>query len=145
MTKKKAATPFDMMAANIATPEAVRENFDRFMSLAGEMTELSRGGMTAATASAQASAKGAQEINARAMAFFQDAAAMGMEATKTVTSAKSVHEAMELQAGFAKTAFDAYMKNLGEMAGLYAATMKEAAAPLNAHAGSVVEKLQAVK
>lgn len=145
MTKKKAATPFDMFAANMATPDSMKEGMDRFMSLAGEMTELSRDGMTAATACAQASAKGAQEINARALAFFQDATAMGVEATKTVSSAKSVQEAMELQAGFAKTAFDTYMKNFGEMASLYAATMKEAAAPLNAHAGTVVEKLQAVK
>jgi len=136
----KTATPFDLM--NGMAPEAVRENMDRFMSFAGEMTELSREGISAAT---QASAKGAQEINTRAMAFFQDAMATGMEASKSVTAAKSLQEAMELQAGFAKSAFEVYMRQFGEMASLYAATLKEASAPLNAHAGTVVEKMQLVK
>ncbi|MEL6566810.1 MAG: phasin family protein [Pseudomonadota bacterium] len=137
---QKTATPFEMM-----TPETVRENMDRFMSLAGEMTELSREGLTAATASAQASAKGAQEINTKALSFFQESMATGMEASKTVGAAKSLQEAMELQATFAKTAFDTCMKQFGEMATLYASTMKEASAPLNAHAGTMVEKLQFVK
>jgi len=136
----KTPTPFEVMS-----PEAVRENMDRFMSLAGEMTELSREGITAATASAQASAKGAQEINTKALAFFQESMATGMEASKSVGSAKSLQEAMELQANFAKSAFDTYMKQFGEMANLYASTMKEASAPLNAHAGTMVEKLQSVK
>lgn len=139
----KTATPFDMI--NSVSPETVRENMDKFMSFAGEMTELSRDGLTAATASAQASAKGAQEINTKALAYFQDAMATGMEASKSVSSAKSIQEALELQATYAKSAFDTCMKQFGEMASLYAATMKEAAAPLNAHAGTMVEKMQLVK
>ena len=139
----KTATPFDMI--NSVSPETVRENMDKIMSFAGEMTELSRDGLTAATASAQASAKGAQEINTKALAYFQDAMATGMEASKSVSSAKSIQEALELQATYAKSAFDTCMKQFGEMASLYAATMKEAAAPLNAHAGTMVEKMQLVK
>lgn len=139
----KTANPFEAFSAN--TPEAVRENMDRMMGLAGEMTELSREGFTAATESAQLSAKGMQEFNSRAMMFFQGAMQSGVEVSKSVATAKSVQEAMELQASFAKTAFDTYMKQVGEMAGLCATTMKDAAAPLNAHAGTVVEKFQAVK
>ncbi|MEN0077878.1 MAG: phasin family protein [Pseudomonadota bacterium] len=132
-------------AFDMVTPEAMRENIDRFMSLAGEMTELSREGFTAATASAQASAKGAQEINTRAMAYLQESMASGMEVSKSVSTAKSLQEAMELQATYAKSTFDTYMKQVGEMAGLYADTMRQASAPLNAHAGTMVEKLQMVK
>lgn len=139
----KTANPFEAFTAN--TPEAVRENMDRMMGLAGEMTELSREGFTAATQSAQLSAKGVQELNARAMTFFQGAMQTSVEVSKSVASAKSVQEAIELQATFAKTAFDTYMQQFGEMAGLCAETMKDAAAPLNAHAGTVVEKFQAVK
>lgn len=139
----KTATPFDLI--NTVSPESVRENMDKFMSFAGEMTELSRDGLTAATASAQASARGAQEINTKALAYFQDAMATSMEASKSVSSAKSIQEALELQATYAKSAFDTCMKQFGEMASLYATTMKEAAAPLNAHAGTMVEKMQLVK
>ncbi|MEM6498534.1 MAG: TIGR01841 family phasin [Pseudomonadota bacterium] len=143
MAKTKVQTPFEMM--NGIAPETVRENMDKFMNFAGEMTALSRDGLTAATESARVSAKGAQELNTKAMAYVQEAMANGMEATKTVSSAKSVQEAMELQATFAKGAFDEYMKQCGEFANLYASMFKEAAEPLNAHASQVVEKLQFVK
>jgi len=143
MAKTKVQTPFDMM--NGMAPESVRENMEKMMSFAGEFTALSRDGITAATESARVSAKGAQELNSKAMAYMQEAMTSGVEATKTVSAAKSVQEAMELQADFAKGAFDQYMKQCGEFASLCAAMMKDAAEPLNAHASQVVEKLQFVK
>lgn len=142
----KTTNPFEMMNGSATlSPEAVRENMDRMISLAGEMTELSREGLSAATESARVSAKGAQEINAKALEFFQNAMTSGMEASKSVAGAKSLQEAMEMQATFAKTAFDVYMKQCGEFASMMAATMREASEPLNAHAGQMVEKMQLVK
>lgn len=142
----KTATPFDMMNGNgTVTPEALRENVERFVSLAGEFSELSREGLTAATESARVSAKAAQELNAKTISYFQDAMSTGMEAGKSVAAAKSVQEAMELQASYAKSAFDTYMKQCSDMASFMAAAMREASEPLNAHAGQMVEKMQIVK
>lgn len=142
----KTTTPFDMMnGSGAVTPEAVRENMERFMSLAGEFGELSREGISAASESARVSAKAAQEMNAKALAYFQNAMTTGMEAGKTVAAAKSVQEAMELQADYAKSAFDTYMQQCSDMASFMATTLREASEPLNAHAGQMVEKMQTVK
>jgi phasin family protein len=125
--------------------EAVRENMNRFMSLAGDMSDLSREGFSAAAESARVSTEGAQAFNARAASYFQDAMSTGMEASKSVAGAKSIQEAVELQTKFAKSAFDTYMKEMSAMAGLMATTMREASEPLNTHAGKFVEKFQTVK
>lgn len=138
--------PFTMFNSNgVMSSDAMRENMDRFMSMAGNMTELSREGFEACAEAARATAKGAQEANSKTIAYMQNAMSQSMEATKTVAGAKSMQEAVELQANFAKTALDAYMTQMSTMASLMAETMREAAQPLNTHAGQMVEKFQAVK
>ena len=143
-TKTKAAFP--MMNGDMAfDSETVRENMGRFMSMAGEMTELQREGLTAAAEAARVSAKGAQELNTRGLAYFQGAMGNWMEATCTMAGAKSFQEAVELQTNFAKSALDEYMSQMSAMSSLMADTMREASEPLQAHAGQFVEKLHAVK
>ena len=138
--------PFAMFGADSAmTSESMRANMERFMTMAGSMGELSRNGFEACAEAARATAKGAQEANTKTAAFMQDTMSQSVEATKTVAGAKSVHEAVELQSNFAKSALDAYMTQMSSIAGLMAETMREATQPLNAHAGQVVEKFQSVK
>lgn len=138
--------PFNMFdAEGVMSNDAMRKNMDRFMSMAGNMSELSREGFQACAESARATAKGAQEVNSKTIAYMQDAMSQSVEATKTVAGAKSMQEAVELQANFAKSALDAYMTQMSSMASLMANTMREATQPLNTHAGQMVEKFQAAK
>ncbi len=138
--------PFAMFNTDSAmSSDTVRANMDRFMSMAGNMTELSRNGFEACAEAARATAKGAQEANTKTVAYMQDAMSQSVEASKTVAGAKSVHEAVELQSSFAKSALDAYMTQMSSIASLMAETMREASQPLNAHAGQMVEKFQATK
>ena len=138
--------PFPMMnGESPMSAEAMKEGMDRFMSLAGEMTEMQREGLSAAAESARVGAKGAQEINARGMAFFQSAMSGMMEASKSMAGAKSFQEAVEMQANFSKAAMETYMTEANAVATLMAETMRDAAEPLNFHAGQFVEKLQVVK
>jgi phasin family protein len=51
-------------------------------------------------------------------------------ATKTIMGAKSIHEAIELQTGFAKMCFNAYVGQMKIVNELFAGTAKEALAPL---------------
>lgn len=142
----KSAAPFPMFNGEAGFPvEFYRENLDRFIAMAGDMGNLSREGMSAAAEAAQASAKGVQELNARAFAYLQDAMSSGMEVGKSVASAKTVQEAVELQTSYTKTALESYMSQMSDMASLMASTMREAAEPLQAHAGQVVEKFQSAK
>ena len=129
----------DTMAA---PAEAMKDGFDRAMSFAGDFGEISRGNMAAFAESAQAARKGMEAVNSRAMDFWKVAMERQAEAAKTITGAKSFKEAMEAQSAFAKDAFQTYMAEMNELAGVMTTTMREAAEPLNARAGLVVEKLQ---
>lgn len=51
-------------------------------------------------------------------------------ATKAIMGAKSIHEAIELQTDFAKTAFGAYVGQLKLLNGMFASTMKDTMAPV---------------
>ncbi|MEL6387263.1 MAG: phasin family protein [Pseudomonadota bacterium] len=138
--------PFPMMNGDTTlSPEAMKEGMERMMALASEMTEMQREGYSAVAESARVSAKGMQEANARSLAFFQTAMGTMMEASKSIAGVKSVQEAVEMQANFSKAAMETYMTEANAVATLMAETMREAAEPLNAHAGQFVEKLNAVK
>ncbi len=145
MTKTaKTQSPFPMFNGDFAmNNDAMREGMEKFMSLAGEMTSMSRDGMSAAAESARASAEGVKELNTRAFSYAQGAFSEYVEATKTISGAKTLQEAMELQANYTKSALESYMSEMTAMAALMANTMREAAQPLNAQAGKMVEKVQA--
>jgi len=149
MPKAKAQTPtfpFPMMNGEATlSPEAMKEGMERFMSMASEVTELQREGLTAAAESARVSAKGMQEANARSLAFFQGAMSNLMEASKSMAGAKSFQEAVEMQANLSKAAMETYMSEANAIATLMAETMRDAAEPLNAHAGQFVERMTATK
>lgn len=127
---------------NGMSTDMFRENMERFMSLTGDMGEISRKNMTTASECARATAKGAQDINKRAMTYFQGAMANSIEASRTIASAKSVQEAVELQANFAKTAMETYLEEMNAIAGIMANTMREVFEPINAQAGEMIEKYQ---
>lgn len=135
-----AAKPF--MEYDALSGETVRKNMERMMSVFGDFGDLSRDGFQAASDSARATAKGMKEINERTMSYMQDAYSAGMEASRSVTSAKSAIEAFEIQAEFAKQAFETYFEQVSAMMGLAAGTMREGLEPLNAHAAQIVDKFQ---
>ncbi|MEO1015928.1 MAG: phasin family protein [Pseudomonadota bacterium] len=138
----KAATVESFEKLTAAPNEMMQKGLDRAMSFAGEFGDIGRGNVAAMTESAKAARKGMEALNTRAMEYMKDAVETGAAATKSVTSAKSLQEAIELQSNFAKAAFEKYVAELNAMTSLMSATMRDAAEPLNAQAGAVVEKLQ---
>lgn len=149
MPKAKAQTPqfpFPMMNGEAPiSPEAMKEGMERLMSMASDMTELQREGLSAAAESARVSAKGMQEVNARSLAFFQGAMSNLMEASKSMAGAKSFQEAVEMQANLSKAAMETYMTEANALATMMAETMRDAAEPLNSHAGQFVERITVAK
>lgn len=122
--------------------DAMKKTFERAMSFGGDFTELNRASMQAFTESAKAAGKGFEAMNSLAFTFMKQSMENGMEATKAMTGVKSIGEVTEMQAGYAKSAFQAYIEQMNEMSSLFATTMRETVEPLNAQAGAVVEKFQ---
>jgi phasin family protein len=64
---------------------------------------------------------------------------------KALAAAKTPQELFELQSGFAKSYFEAYVSEVGKISEIWSASFKESFAPINARVSDVVGKLQAVR
>ena len=74
--------------------------------------------------------KGWQSIAAEMSDYTKKAFEEGTAAFEKLLSAKSVEQAVEIQAGYAKRAYDGYMHQMSKIGGLYAGLAKEAYKPV---------------
>ena len=140
-------TPEDMTAkietANAAGVRAMKDQVEKTMSTLGELNTHSRKNLEAVIASATAATKGAESLGAQAMAYGKKSLEDGVGAAKSLASAKSLQEAVELQTAYAKTAFEGYIHEMTRMSETVAASMKEAMAPINERVSALIERAQA--
>ena len=91
---------------------------------------LARGAMEASTASARASMKGVQDAGQTMMTHMKKQMTLSVETTRKFAEAGSIEDAMRIQTGFVKSAFENNLKGLNEMSELYAETLRDTFAPL---------------
>ncbi|MEL7548125.1 MAG: phasin family protein [Pseudomonadota bacterium] len=137
---KSGADPFAGMAG--APGEAFKKGFERMMSFGGDFSEVNQRNMQAFADSAQAMTKGIEAMNSKAFSYMKQSMEQGMEASRALAGVKSIGEFSELQADYAKSAFQSYVEQMNQMAELFASTMRDTVEPINAQAGEMVEKLQ---
>jgi phasin family protein len=128
-----------------ASNKAFKDSFDKSLSAFSELNADSKKNFEAVVASVTAATKGAETLGAHAVAFSKKAVEDQVAAAKTLASAKSVQEVIELQTGFAKTAFETYVAEMNKMAEIVAASVKESSSPLNARVTAIVERVQAAR
>lgn len=125
-----------------ASSDAAKKSFERSVALMGEMGEFGKANMAAVAESAQVAGKAAEEMGTRAVSFAKESMEQMMETGRSVSTAKSVKEAMEIQAEYAKTSFDRYLEEVNAWTGLMASSMKSCIEPINAQAGEFVAMMQ---
>lgn len=125
-----------------ASGDAARKSFERSVALMGEMGEFNKANMAAMAESAQVAGKAIENMSTRAASYAKTSMEQVMEVGRSVSTAKSVKEAMEIQADFAKSAFDRYLEELNAWTGLMASSMKDCMEPLNSQAGEFVAMMQ---
>lgn len=106
-----------------------------------EAVEFGRGNMDALTKSAQVYFAGVQDISRQAMAVMQALSEQTLDNVKALSSARSLKEAADLQASFARAGFERVM---GEATKLQEASLKlaeQAFAPINARVQVAVDKM----
>lgn len=133
-------TPFDYFTAGNA---AFKEQLEKSMATFSEMNAHSRKNLEALIASATAAAKGAETVGARAMAFSKKSMEDHVAAAKALAAAKSVQEAVELQTGFAKTAFETLVSEVNELSETMSTSVKDAMSPINERVTAMVESIHA--
>jgi phasin family protein len=128
-----------------ATNVAFKEGVEKTLAALNEANAHSKKNLEAVVASATAATKGAEALGAQAMAFSKTVFDAQVSAAKTLASAKSVQEVVELQTSFAKSALETYMAEFGKMTDTVSASVKDAIKPLNERVTETVERLQAVR
>jgi phasin family protein len=115
--------------------EKAVKNYDHLLGYGKETVE-------AYVKAANAAGKGVETLHSEIYAFSKQSIEDSLAATKAVLGSKSVHEVLEVQTDFAKTAFDAYIGQLTKISELLAATSKETLAPIQGRVQAWVEIVQ---
>ncbi|HEY1838164.1 MAG TPA: TIGR01841 family phasin [Rhizomicrobium sp.] len=115
--------------------EKAVKNYDHFLGYGKETVE-------AYVKAANAAGKGAETINGEIYALSKQSIEESIAVTKAVLGSKSVHEAIEVQTDFAKTAFDAYVGQVTKLGQLFSETSKQTFAPLQGRVQAWVDAVQ---
>jgi phasin family protein len=120
--------------------EQVTKQAETFFKAAEEAAEFGRGNVEAMTKSAQLFAVGFQDIGKQVFAVTQALTDHALESAKALAAVKSLKEAADIQAAFAKASME---RSMSEAAKLQEATFKlaeNAYAPITARMTLAVEK-----
>jgi phasin family protein len=121
--------------------EQMSKGAEGVMKAVEEATEFGRGNMEAFTKAAQTWAVGSQDLARQMMALAQGMTDQSLESAKALAAVKSLNEAAELQAKFAKAAME---KAVAESAKMQEAVFKlteQAVAPISARMTAAMEKM----
>lgn len=102
---------------------------------------LGKDSVDAYVASATAFSKGLQTITAEAVDYSRKSFERGTQAFEKASSAKSFDKALEVQQGYAKEAYEAFLGQMNKFGELYVATAKEAYKPFEAKIAALTPKV----
>src|SRR5579864_1505465 len=125
--------------------QAFKDSVEKSLGALGEINTHSKKNMEAVVASVTAATKGAEALGAQAMAYSKKSMEDQVAAAKSLTTAKSVQEVVELQTAWAKSALEAYISELNKASETVAASVKDTFAPINERVTALVEKMQAAR
>jgi len=108
-----------------------------------DLGQVAAGNMAAVSASAAAAARGAEALMASAMAFTRETLEDHHAIATALMSVQTLHDAMELQAGFTARFRKAYMAQLNTVTNILTETAQDAAKPLNARASGIAGAVNA--
>ncbi len=125
--------------------EALKTNFDKAVKGYDQMLGFSKDTVEAYVKAANVAGKGAETLHNEIYAYSKQSIEDSIAAAKAVMASKSAHEAFELQTGFAKAAFEAYVGQLTKMSELLTATSKETFAPIQGRVQAWVDVVQSAR
>ena len=129
----------------VASNTAFKDGVEKTMAAINEANTHSKKNLEAVVASVTAAAKGAETVGAQAMAFSKKAFDEQVAAARSLASAKSVQEVVELQTQWAKSALESYISEMNKASETVAASVKESFQPINERVTAFVERIQAAR
>ncbi|HLI67609.1 MAG TPA: TIGR01841 family phasin [Caulobacteraceae bacterium] len=125
--------------------QAFKDAVEKSLTALNEINAQSKSNLEAVVASVTAAGKGAESLGAQAVAYSKKSLDEHMAAARSLSAAKSVQEAFELQTTWAKTAIEGYLAEVNRASETFAASMKETLTPINARVTAAIETFQAAR
>jgi phasin family protein len=128
-----------------ASNTAFKDGVEKTLAAINEANSHSKKNLEALVASVTAAAKGAETVGAQAMAFSKKAFDEQVAAARSLATAKSVQEVVELQSTYARSFLENYMAEVGKLTETVSASVKDSMKPLNERVTDLVERFQAAR
>jgi phasin family protein len=128
-----------------AGSKAFKDAVEKSMTAMNEINAHSKSNLEAVVASVTAAGKGAETLGAQTAAYSKKSLEDYVAAAKSLTTAKSLQEVVELQTAFAKSSLEAYLAQVNKASETVAASLKETLTPLNARVTAAVETFQSAR
>ena len=122
-----------------------KDAVEKSMTTLNEVNALSKTNIEAVVESVTAATKGAEAVSAQAVSFGKKNWEDLISVSKSLSTAKSLQEVMEMQSTYAKSALEAYVSEINSLNETLTSSFKNSVQPLNARMTAVVEKFQSVK
>lgn len=142
MTKTVEDTNAAPMAA---VNDAMKSGLDKMKASSGLMSEHNKANMEAIMESSKITFKSFEEATAISTGYVKSASQKASVAMKALTSAKSIQEAVEIQADYTRGALDSYFAEFNKVADVLLGAMKAASKPISERASASFSALQAAK
>jgi phasin family protein len=123
------------------TREHVGKASTAFIKGYGDIQGLGKGNMDAVVEAGTVWAKGAEQIGKQVMALTQNSMQSSVVTAKALMGCKTLREVLDLQAGFARSNFDALVNEGTKLGELSMKVANETIAPIQARVSATVEKL----
>lgn len=124
--------------------EATKEQFEKANEFTfknyDEITDFNKGTLEAVVVSGNVLAKGAEIVGKELVDYTQKSVEKNFAAAQKMFAAKNVQEAIDLQAAWAKDAFDAFWAESAKLQDMSMKVTNEASAPINERINAAVEK-----
>jgi phasin family protein len=122
------------------TQAKVKEGMEKAMKTAEELLAFSQGNVEAMVKSGQIWAAGVQDIGRQLAASAQASFDETMSTFKAISSAKSLKDAFELQAGLARSTLEKTMSESGKLTDASMKLTEQVLAPLTARVSVAMDK-----
>jgi len=132
-------------AAELFGAEAFKTGFEKTTKFYETVGTFNKDTVEAYIASATIVGNGLQSAAQDASSYAKKTVEDAVAASKALMGSKSIHEVIELQTGFAKDAFAAYVAQLSRLNQAFVATAKEGSAPLQARVEAASQLMQAAQ
>ncbi len=136
--QEQAVKQFEQTAA--AAKEQVEKISAQLLKSYADLQELSKGNVDALVQSGTIASQGAQDLGREVVAYTQASLDKSITTGKSLLTAKSLKEVVDLQTEFFKSSFESFVSEATRIQDLSTRVTNEAIAPLSARVNVAVEK-----